>query len=316
MRVAGGQAILYPRAMLFLSIAALAQPAIELHEGPTLLQPCLDIPLCMDAFSPPLAEALTEVGYALHNEGVATSALGSRGTGAIVEVGLHTMPIGPKNEIQERFPPVPAIPRFALGGTYGMGGRSDPGPQFSASLHGLPRVRVDKVETWAIGGSTSAAVPLERHLFVGGELSWTRAAVEIPLIDSVADLRQIDELKEYIDRGKVLCADPCVDRMVQNTVSARLGAAVEPIPEILAYARGGFVSHSETLYIALDGSSWRLSPVVPEFSFGAGFRAGGVWQTTIGATTARRPPSASTEKRSMTRLVLTTAARIGPRRPD
>jgi hypothetical protein len=301
--------------LALLALPALAQSTVELHQGPTLLQPCLDTPDCTELVAVPLSEALTEIGYGLHHEGVGTSALGARGTGVVTEVALGTMPLGEGNDIQQTFPAVPLLPRLSVGGLYAAGSREAPGPQLAAAVHGLPTLRMGEASTWAFGASASAAVPIERRVLVGGGLSWTHAGFSVPLIDSVGDLRQLEGLEEYVEQGRVLCEEPCLDKMVQHTASARVGASVEPLPWLLAYLQTGILTQSERFHIALDRSVWRLAPVMLEASAGAGVRVDDVWQVTLGATTASRPAGASTEGRGMTRLVMATSLRLGPRRP-
>jgi hypothetical protein len=95
-------------------------------------------------------------------------------------------------------------------------------------------------------------------------------------------------------------------------VSARIGVAVEPIPQLFLYLRTGMISQVERLSFALDSSVWRLAPVSPELSIGAGFRAADRWQLALGMATARRPAASSTDRRGMTKLVFSTAFRFGP----
>jgi hypothetical protein len=107
--------------------------------------------------------------------------------------------------------------------------------------------------------------------------------------------------------------DPCVDKLVQHALSARVGLAVEPVPFLFGYVRGGVVSQSQELSIALDGSAWKLSPVSPELSLGAGVRAAELWQLSLGLAMAQRPVSASTSSRSMLKLGAATSVLLGPR---
>jgi hypothetical protein len=294
--------------LLLLAAPSLAEPAITLADGPTLFQPCLDEPDCTGYFAPQLAETLAEAGYAMQPDPVATSALGNQGTGVVAEVSVNSTPLGPPNAVQSLYPPVPMVGRLGLGGLLAL-----PHLQLGLGLHGLPRVKLGDGSTAAFGLLASAAwVPL-RQLRLGGELGWTRSTFSISLIDSSGDLRKIPELQPYIEKGIECFVDPCVDKLVQHALSARVGLAVEPVPFLFGYVRGGVVSQSQELSIALDGSAWKLSPVSPELSLGAGVRAAELWQLSLGLAMAQRPVSASTSSRSMLKLGAATSVLLGPR---
>jgi hypothetical protein len=299
--------------VVLLPSVALGQSAIALHRGPTVLQPCLDDVACTGYFAPQLSETLVEAGFMLQHDAVGTTAFGGRGTGLVLEAGLNSMSLGRPNTLQSTFPLVPAIARFAVGGLLGWGSVADPGPQLALGLHALPRLRIGGGTTSAFGVTTSAAIPFERRVWLGGEVSWTAAEFGVSLVDSTADLRELDEVRPYVE-GQLECPEPCIDHLAAHAVSARLGTTVEPVPEVFVYARGGVIVQHERLDIALDGSEWRLTAVSPEASLGAGFRAGDRWQMALGLISARRPAPASTDGQAMTKIALTTAFRFGPSR--
>lgn len=288
---------------------ASAEPAITLLDGPTLFQPCLDESDCTDYFSPQLAETLSEAGYAMLADPVATTALGGDGTGGVFEMSINTTPLGRPNAVQDLYPPVPAVGRVGLGGLLAL-----PQLQLGLGLHGLPRVKLGEGYTSAFGFVMSGAWVPVRQLKLGGELGWSRSAFAISLIDNSGDLRKIPELQPYIEKGVECFVDPCVDELVQRSVMFRVGAAVQPVPAWFTYMRLGVLTQRQELTIALDGSSWQLKPASPELSMGTGVRVAEIWQLSLGFAYAIRPYEASTEDRGMLKLGAATSVQIGPRR--
>jgi hypothetical protein len=288
------------------SATALAQ-AIQLDQGPTLLQPCLDEPTCVGYFSPQLTEALDEAGYALQHEPIATSAFGSAGSGVFTEVGVSTVPLGRPNSIQGLYQTLPAVPRLAVGGTL------DLAPAIVAvGLHGLPAIHVAGGSTRAIGLSASGAAKLVRGIVrPGAELDWTHGSFDVAVIESSGELRSIEAIKPYVPKG-VECAEPCLDHLDQQAFSARAGVGVVPIEEVWAFLKVGVTSQVQRYTFALDGSVWKVNPVMPELSLGMGTRLGGRWQLGAALATAFRPASTYTTKSAMTRLAVSTAFRFGP----
>jgi hypothetical protein len=285
---------------------ALAQTSIDLREGPTVLQPCLDEPACVDYFGPQLSETLVEAGYALQHEPIGTSAFGSSGIGVVAELGVSSTPLGEPNQLQSMFPSVPAVPRIALGGTYQFQHLA-----LAGGLHGFPRLTLGDGTTGAFGASASAAGEVAGLVRLGGELSWTSASFRVSLFESTADLRSFEAIAPYVPRG-FTCEEPCLDELRQQSLSARAGVGVVPIDVLFVYLKGGVTSQSQRLSIALDDSEWGLGPLMPEWVVGFGTRLGGRWQLGGGLATAYRPWASSTERRSMTKIAVSTAFRFGP----
>lgn len=298
--------------IVLVAAASAAQPGVELRAGEPVVQPCLVEPDCAAFWGPQLSETMIEIGHALHHEPVLTSAFGARGPGVVAEVALESVPLGDRNLLQDLYPLVPAVPVFGVG--WQSGGVEEAEPQLAAGAHLVPPLKLGGGRTWAAGVVASYAIPLPAGFWAGAEGEYTAAGVDVQLLPDTDALDEIELLDPYIPRNGPECAEPCLDRLRQHALAVRLGGAWEPHPAFFVYARGGVAMLSQRLSIAIDGSVWGWSPVLPELAGGLGTRVGDRWQVSLGAATALRPASATTGRRPMTKVVMATGFRFGPRR--
>jgi hypothetical protein len=293
--------------MLLPLAAAVAAPT-PTPDGATVLDPCLVDPGCEDSWRPLLAETMLESGYTFTHEPVLTSAFGAKGTGLVAELELGSAPLGPPNDLQAQFPVVPALPSLAVGYQLGSYTYETPFPQIAFGVHGLAPVGVGDVQVWSMGATTSAALPVSPLLWLGGELAWTWSSFSAPITTDVGTLENVGSFLV----SDPLCTEPCVDRFEQQAPRARIGLSVEPVPAVFAWGKIGGAALVQRLDLAVDGSSWRWQPVVPEVSAGLGLRAGDRFQLAVGSTSARRPDGASVGSGIwMTRVIATTGFRFG-----
>jgi hypothetical protein len=287
-----------------------AVAAAPTPDGQTILQPCLDDATCAGDWQPLLSETLAESGYTFAHEPVITSAFGGKGAGVVAELQVGSAPLGGRNELQALFPTVPALPSFAVGYHVGSYTYETPYPQYTVGVHGLFPVRVAGVELWSVGATGSAAFPLGPALWLGGEATWTSASLGAPITGSVGTLEDVSSFLV----ASPLCAEPCTDRFVQHAPAARVGLSLEPHPLAFAWVKLGARALAQQLDLAIDGSSWRWLPVVPEAAGGGGLRVGDRVQLGVAGTTAVLPADATTGSRFMTRVVATTGFRFGAAR--
>lgn len=249
-----------------------------------------------------MSEAVLETTYALVHEPVMTSAFGGRGMGLDTEVQVGTLPIGPRNDVQRTYPVIPAVPTLAVGWHLGSYTYETPYPELALGVHGLPPSTVAGVSSWAVGASASAAWPLSRALWLGGELAWNTSSLRVPIVESMSTSSM-----------SLPCDADCKDSLVQHTPSARLGLSLEPAPALFLYAKGGVTAAVQEVRM-VDGTRLDDAPVLPEISGGGGIRVGDRFQLAIGATSASRPERSTTGSPWMTRIVASTGVRFGDAR--
>lgn len=294
-----------------------AQPSATLVEGESLLAICLDDPACGPWWRGGISEALLELGLALHHEPMITSALAGKGSGPVLEVGLDTVALGPRNDIARLAPLVPAVPRLAAGLQLGGSDFDAPRPQLVAGIHGTPPLSLFGSTLSTLGATASASIPIEPWAWAGAQLSWTSAWAQASLLEGVQQLQQVQQLvgAGVPTGGLPGCGpDGCVDRLTQHTLSVQLGGSLEPTPGVFAIARGGLLLPSQHIELQLDGTRWRLAPPMPAGGLGLGLRAGDRWQLSTGLSAALKPRPATTGGRTMVKLVVASGFRFGPAR--
>lgn len=100
--------------------------------------------------------------------------------------------------------------------------------------------------------------------------------------------------------------------MTQHAFALRAGVGFEPHPAAFAWLRGGLLVVSQRLVVAIDGSRWGWTAVMPEVSTGAGTRVGDRWHLSLGAAWALKPDAGTTAVLGMTKVVFSTGFRFGP----
>jgi hypothetical protein len=269
--------------MLVPFAAALAAP-LPSPEGATLLDACLDAPRCAADWLPLFADTMLDAGVTLTHEPVITSAFGGKGAGAVAELEVGTAPLGPRNELQQMLPLVPALPSLAVGWHLGSYTYETPYPQFAVGVHGLPPIRVGDTRIATVGGSVSAAWPLGPVWWLGGEASLTSAWLDAPLASGLEALPALDGFLSVPE-----CPEPCVERFRQHAPAVRAGVSFEPLPALFVWAKAGGRALLQRLDVAFDGSRWRWSPVFGELAAGAGIRAGDRLQLGLGDVASPGP---------------------------
>lgn len=294
---------------MLLSAVALAAPT-PTPDGATVLDPCLGDPTCDATWRPLLSETLLESGWEMVHEPIQTSALGGKGGGLVAAVELGSAPLGPRNELQTLFPSVPALPTVAAGWHLGSYTYETAYPQVAVGVHGLVPVRFGPTTLWSAGGTASAALPLSPVWWVGAEATYTAASLRVPLS---AEVDQLQTVSSFLTASP-LCAAPCTDRFLQHAGSLRVGGSVEPLPAAFGWFKLGVTALRQELDLAVDGSRWAWTPVLPEVSVGAGLRAGDRFQLAAGGLAAQAPPGSSSGGPWIGRVVVSSGFRFGDAR--
>lgn len=292
---------------------AVAQVSPEGAEG---FATCFADDACGPRLTGSISETMAHVGMGLLAEPLATSALGGKGMGLVIEGQLATMPLEPRNALDRALRIPPALPRAVVGYQLGSYTYDDPYPQLAAGAHVLPPVRVGENQVWSVGGELSAAVPLGTHLvWFGGEVGVGRARIDAPFLGSAAQLATwvpLDESGTPATCGGTVSSSPCIDTFLQDQFALRAGFSVEPHSSLFGLVRGALVGWWQRLDVALDGSTWRMSGWQPQVHLGGGIRAGDRYQLggcwVLGAT----PSQLSTDdRRWLSRVLVSTSFRFG-----
>lgn len=304
-------------ALLSVGPPAAAQGTVALSEGDTVLGDCLDVDACAERVTRLMSETMIEYGYGLQHDALATSALGGKGNGLVAEVGLDSLPLGPRNELARQVPLLPVLPRVGLGYQIGSFTHDAPYPQYAVGAHAMPPISIAGASAWSVGGGVSAAWPLLRGhlLWLGGEVDYGYARVAAPVVGSPADLAQIEELEAYVDPTLPGCQGDCMDVFAQHSVGGRAGMSVEPVPAVFAHAKLGLVWLAQGLQLGVDGSRWSLGGLQPQIVVGGGIRPGDTYQLASSLVLAPMPAEVRTDDvGTLTKITVSMSYRFGPPR--
>ncbi len=307
--------------MIALLLALVATPAVAqsqatLLEGDSLLSECLDDDVCGTVLVELVSENMAEYGFVQQVDPIATSALGGKGNGAVAEIRLDTLELGPKNALEELVLIPPALPRLSLGYQYGSYTYDNPYPQLAVGLTVLPPIRL--FGGTLIGGQLdlSGALPVVDHwVWAGAELGYGYGQLSVPLLGTKAQLKRIDAFAPWVPEGGTQCKDlgeGCLDQFRQHTVHVRVGLSVEPAPACFFYTRLAMVGLVQRLAVAYDDTLWGSGGAQVQGQLGGGIRAGDKYQLALGTVIASRPKALSTTDRSsMVKVVASTSFRFG-----
>ncbi|TNE89777.1 MAG: hypothetical protein EP330_10230 [Deltaproteobacteria bacterium] len=283
----------------------------ELVSGQSSMSACLADETCAERVTGLLGETMTEYGFLLDSEPMATSALASRGNSPIFELRLDGATLGPRNELEQQVPIIPGLPRLSMGWLVGSTTYNEPTPQLAFGVTLLPSVRAGD-SLFASGQfDASIAVPVAGPaLWVGGGLSYGTARVELPLFGAESQLEAIEE-----DTGhpiaRTACEEPCIDWFRQHVGTARLGFSLDPAPGFFAWGRGSAALVHHRFDVGYDDTSWRLRRLQLGANAGLGVRAG-TYQLAASGTVALRPEALSTTgARTLTKVSVTMSWRLG-----
>ncbi|MCB9669365.1 MAG: hypothetical protein H6734_07845 [Alphaproteobacteria bacterium] len=305
--------------MIAVLTTALAQQAIVLESGPTDLQPCLDEPACEGILVPLASETLVEFGWFLQNDPLQGSALVGRGTGFVFEIHADSYVLGKRNLITEQVEIPPLLPKVEVAYQLGSFTYDDPFPQLAVGLSVFPPLKIDGYQLLNATLTGSGAVPVyEHYLWLGAEVSAGYGNVKGEMLGDGSAIEEVDSIAPFVEIDEPPCARTaagCNDNIRQTAWTARLGVAVDPIPELFLYGKVGVAHLSTRLDIAYDTSVWRVKGVQPQLSYGGGVRIGDRVMFGVGGTTAMKPePISSDDSRTITRLHLGLSVRTGDAR--
>jgi len=300
---------------LFLTIPGFAQSEPELTDGNTLLADCFAVPSCDTYLSGILGENMTEYGFALQYDPLATGALVGRGYGLVTELHVDSVTLGEGNDVTERLLIPPLVPRIAVGFQYGSFTYNNPYPQLSVGAFILPPVSVLDGKIFSLGAHLGGAVPIYEHiLWAALELDGSWAHITAPLIGSEAQLRQLEPLDGLLN-GETDCTSlqsGCLDRFNQAAWTGRVGLSLEPLAGLFLYGRLAAALLRQKLMVAYDKTTWEIRGVQPQAQIGAGLRAGDKYQLSTGVSMAHKPPYLSTnDAHMMAKIVTSFSFRFG-----
>jgi hypothetical protein len=300
---------------LFAITVSRAQSEPELTDGKTLLSECFANPSCDAYLSGILGENMTEYGFALQFDPIATSAIAGKGYGFVTELHIDTVPLGEGNDVSKRLLIPPAVPRIAVGYQYGSFTYDDPYPQLAFGAFILPPVSILDGLLFSTGAHVGASVPLYKHILWGAlELDGSWAHITAPLVGSEQQLSQLAPLEDRLSAGTdcpTLTSD-CFDQFNQSTWTARTGLSVEPFPGAFFYGRLAAALLRQRLYVAYDRTTWQIRGLQPQAQIGAGVRAGDKYQLTTELALANKPAYLSTnDSRLMAKVVTSFSFRFG-----
>jgi hypothetical protein len=239
--------------------AALAGTAIQ-GSGSALAPACLDDEVCaQDA-----ADLFRAAGMAAEPAALGISPAVVRGRGVSLEASAQSVP--------GFLPPagvdvLPFVPRLGLGGTGGTRTRWGGGIEVGGAP---PSDGVDLGFTAAGRFGFAVASPDERE-WVGLEVDGGYGLVQGVLFDHV-DQAAVDlgVDPEALPR----CGYPCTDalNLVHAGIDGVIAADVDPTAVVVVRLGGAY--ERQALDLALDGSTWSWSGLVPRATFGAAYRWG------------------------------------------
>lgn len=304
------------RAALLLLLAAGAAEAspLELTEGRSALQPCLDDAACEDRVTSLVGESLSEYGLILQSDPLATSALAGKGWGPVLEIRVDSATLGAKNALEERTRIPPGLPRIGAGWQLGPRTWDTARPQLALGATVLPPVRVQGGVLSTVQADASFALPVVRHLlWVGAEASYGGGLIELPLIGSEQQLDGIESATGVaVERDDSRCAEGCLDTYRQTNATGRVGVSFDPHPAFFTYTRVAMSSVRARLSIDYDDTSWTLNTVQIQSQTGVGLRAGN-YQLALGAVVMPRSRELATSgDPTIVKLVASTSWRLGP----
>lgn len=299
--------------------SAWAQQPIELTSGSTALQPCLDEAACSGVLLDLVSETLVEFGWFQQHDALQGGALVGRGTGFVFELHVDSYTLGRRNFITEEVALPPVLPKLEVGYQLGSFTYDDPFPQLAASVVLFPPIAADGYRLSNVAAQVSGAVPVVDHrVWLGLELGLSHGATSGEMLGDGGVLEDVDAVAPFVDLEEPACAElaeGCIDRIRQTAFTAKVGVAVEPIPELFLFSKVGLGRQATALAIAYDASAWKMTGVLPQLSYGGGVRIGDRVLLSLGGATAWKSADASTDGvRAMSRLQVGFAIRTGDAR--
>lgn len=300
--------------------ASPAQTTATLLEGESLVAPCLSDATCGSVLRGLLSENMAEVGYVLQIDPMATSALGNKGIGPVVELRFDSVALGADNALEQQVALPPGLPRVAVGYQLGSYTYDDPYPQVAVGLAALPPVTVLGGTLFSLQGDVSGAVPVVvPHLWAGAELGYGFGQLAAPLLGSRDQLEELPVIEPFLPpAGDEACATlvrGCLDRFRQHAVHARAGISVEPVPAAFLVARVAVVGLVQRLAVAYDDTTWGAGGAQLQGQLGGGVRAGDAFQLSAGGVIAPRPEAQDTTGNPLlAKASVAMAFRFGPAR--
>jgi len=300
---------------LFAITVSRAQSKPELIDGETLFSECFADATCDAYISGILGENMTEYGFALQFDPIATSALAGKGYGLVTELHIDTVALGEGNDVSKRLLIPPIVPRIAVGYQYGSFTYDNPYAQLAFGAFILPPVSILDGQIFSTGAHVGAAVPLYSHLLWGAiELDGSWAHITAPLVGSEQQLSQLEPLDGHLS-SETLCpilTSDCYDQFNQAAWTARTGLSLEPLAGAFFYARVAATLLRQRLFVAYDKTTWQIRGLQPQAQLGAGVRAGDKYQLATEVALANKPAYLSTnDSRMMAKVVTSFSFRFG-----
>lgn len=235
-------------------------------EGGGVLAGCLGDPACAATVGELAADTLRAAAMSAEGLGLGLSPAMVRGSGVGVEVSAQSLSL-PTGTAPRGADFVPGIPRLAIGG-FG-GGRLRVG----GGIEGGSAVPTDGLDLgFTVGGRAGVAIgsPDERR-WVGFEVDGGYALVEGVMFEDPR--RTAVELSQTATVSVPECPIiPCVDVISLVHAGFDTVLAYDADPTAVLLVRLGGVFETQTLDVALDGSRWRWTGILPRATFGAAYR--------------------------------------------
>lgn len=295
-----------PQLALVGAEVALAGSVAEV-EGSGVLDPCLADGDCAAEFGELAADTLRAAAMSAEGMGIGLSPAMVRGSGLGLELSIQSLAI-PPGVAPDGADMAPAIPRLALGGFGGNRVRVGGGIEGGAAL---PTDGYDLGFT--VGGRMGFVVgsPDQRR-WVGFEVDGGYAVVEGVLFDDPG--RAAVAVPAPVALAVPACPIlPCVDamRMIHAGIDTVLSYDIDPTAVLLL--RLGGVFETETFDVALDGTRWSSSGILPRATLGAAYRPNPrAWVAAAVRATLLEASETSTRSRVPWLASLSIGWRFGP----